>query len=123
MYRAGQQARRQRRQGGDGHRASVRVARLPGVGDQVFNFSNHTLNSWKQFQTLRRQVYGPAIAIEQRCAQMRFELLDLYGERRLRDVQLVRGPGEVSEASDREKRAELLEIPQHCRSSIRCRDR
>jgi hypothetical protein len=51
-----------------------------------------------------------ARAFEQRCAQLSFELSDLVRERRLGDVELLRGAGEMAMAGDRLHGSELPEL-------------
>ena len=61
-----------------------------------------------------------ADAGEELDAELPLELLDLPAERRLRDVQSLRGAGEVSLLRDRDERASESEL-QHRRVPRRCR--
>jgi hypothetical protein len=57
-----------------------------------------------------RQGEPPAPAVEQRRAQLRLQPLDLERERRLGDVQLLRGPAEVQPARRRDEVAKLVDL-------------
>jgi hypothetical protein len=56
---------------------------------------------------LRREVNASAVAVQQPQPQLGLETSNLLAERRLRDEQLLCGPGEVELRCDRDEVAEV----------------
>ena len=113
LNRPRQQARRHRRQGGDGDQAAPMREQLVGARGDRFDVEQDALERHQQIAAGLRQRDMPLAAIEQFDADRGLELLNLHRERRLRHVQLGRRAGEAAGAGEGEKRAYVAQVVDH----------
>ena len=102
-----------RRQGADRDRAPLVRREVARVLDDGGDVGRDALERGDQVAPGLRQRDPPVVAIEEPHAERGLELPDLDGERRLRQVQRRRGPGEVPEPGHGQER---LDVPQLRRS-------
>ena len=70
----------------------------------------HPLSAGEQSLSGRGEADVPASPMEELGAEFAFESRDLSAQRRLGQVQVLGGAGEVTEAGDLDEPAELLEV-------------
>ncbi len=87
----------------DPYLARQGVRRDEELGFRATDQVHDLLGAPAQAHTRLGQLDPPAAAVEQLAAQLAFQLLHLAGERRLRQVQRMRGPGDGPLAGDHEE--------------------
>src|SRR5678815_2043623 len=92
-----QQARRERGQRRDAHRAASTGAHRVRVGDDGVQIVKRSLERRKQLAANARELDRAAASIEHPDLERALEVADLDGERGLREVQGFGGPREASE--------------------------
>ena len=102
--------RRQRRHG---HQAAPMFPQLLRAGGNRLDVDQNALEGHQQLAAGLRQRHVPLVAIEQPHAHGALELLNLYGQGRLRHVQLGGGACEAACTGEHEKGADVAEIVNH----------
>src|SRR5262245_59456326 len=83
--------------------------------------SLYLLELWHQGPPHGGQLDPAGAPVEERAAQLRLELPDRAGQRRLRDIACLGGTREIQLASDREEIADLVELHDGCLPSVICK--
>ena len=97
----------------DGHDSALMVGELMTRHRDRIHFIDDPFDRTKQIPPGLGQRDMPFVAIEELDAQRMFELLDLHGQSRLADVQLLRRPCEIAASGDFKKGLHVPEFGRH----------
>ena len=104
---------RERRQRGDADRAAASLGVFERVVERDVDLADEAAQRRHEVGADPRQRDAAWIAIEQLCAERQFEIADLHGQGRLRQVQPLRGAGKTALFGKREAGAQLGERIAH----------
>ena len=92
------------------------LEQFTGAGRDRFDVDQYALEGHEQIAAGLCERDVPFAAIEQLDADGRFQLLNLHGECRLRDVQLGGGAREAARSGECEERGDMAQIVNYRRS-------
>jgi hypothetical protein len=112
-----QQIRRDRRDHADAERARERGAEPAPRFDQAIELDQQPLGEMRHLAARGRRQHALGVALEQLQSELRFELLQLFAQRRLRDVTACGGAAEVQTLGEFDQVLELADRGSHGRDS------
>lgn len=98
------------RQGADDEAAALCAVELADQLSALLDFAKRSFGMVSEEQASLSKYHSSPESVEQACAELFFEISNLNGERRLRDMERVRSPRKVLRRGDGKKVSEVTQF-------------